>query len=257
MEVLNKEKFYSQTIEKRYFEVEDVYYPSEVINVQPVQINNPVVHAIWPRNSASSYIALTESQYGDGIDITSVVAKFGDEYYFSRNYQSEQMYTISGTSITAFDIAATATSANKIIAINRNFLIFPRSITASCDWIVYKSWIYQMELTFNIPFDKSKIKHLYTNNFTFYNNSITGNELQSLITDKMAEEGFSVPSSTADIYAYSHNYFIPESIHESKMYISGIVLYNSDKEAMAIITFKYPILLPNNTGISFIPRVIW
>jgi hypothetical protein len=73
----------------------------------------------------------------------------------------------------------------------------------------------------------------------------------------MVSEGLSPQQTEEYIQAYAHNYFIPESVHENKMFINGFVLYNDNKEPMAITTFRYPIVLPNNTGITFIPRIVW
>jgi len=257
MIIYNKEKFFNQYSNNRFFEISNVYHVGNLVDTQPIQILNPDINYSFPQVSSSSYITIREWQYGDGIDTTTIVAKFGNSYYFSENYVEKDLYILNGNSLTAFTIPESATTANKLLSLNRNFLLFPNSITSSCDWIIYSIWTNYTEMNFDISFDKSQIDHLYTTNFTFYNNSITSGSLTSDVYNKMLDEGLYPESGSAYINAYAHNYFIMNSIHEQKMYIDGIILYDRQKIPMVVITFKYPFLLSNNLGQTFKARIIF
>jgi len=139
MLIYNKERFFNEMAQYRFFELDKAFYVDNSVDVQIVQITNPNIRSNLPFVSGSSYIELTEGQYGDGIHSSSLVAKFGDDYLFSVNYEPYDIYCISGTSITSYVIPESATADNKVLRINRNFILYPSSITAECDWVIYKS----------------------------------------------------------------------------------------------------------------------
>jgi hypothetical protein len=133
MLIYNKEKFFNQMSQYRFFEQDRAFYVENSVDVQIVQINSPNVYKDLSVYSGYNCITLTEQQYGDGIHSSSLIAKFGDDYLFSVNHETYDIYHISGTSLTSFVIPVSATASNKLLRIDRNFILYPNSITAECD----------------------------------------------------------------------------------------------------------------------------
>lgn len=256
MIIYNKERFFSCNNEKRYFDMPNEYSVITTPQAYNMSISSPTVSSNLPFYDGYNYITIPEMQFGDYILESSLILEFDNgTFLFHKKYQAYPLYELSSTSLIDISITATADDGNKLLLLHKNYILYPDSITATCTNAYFKCVVNYTSMLFRVGLNKSQYKHLYTTNFTYYSDIYLSVDNLQYIYAKMEDDGLSPVDDGTYLIANGHNYFTPQSDNEQKMYITGIILYDSNKVPMVISSFKHPIVVSNNAGESFELRI--